>query len=327
MPGFGRSLTTTTRNAVASHTRVFGNSLLNELRVGWMRRRGGQMSLNRGNRFAAEVGLLGVTSRPARRGLPADLDRRPLQHDGRSDGLHHARQPALRAVRQRHARSRPHRLKFGAYYFHLRLRPEQPDNARGAFTYTGQFTGNAFADFLLGYPTSAVSGIGRGDENGRTNWLHLYVQDDWQARDNLTFNLGLRYEFNQHMYDVDNRLSSIDLSVPGGRFVIASDEAGTISPSAQRLLPLIPIPYVTSAQAGWGRGLLDPSAVRLAPRLGFALSARRRARSSAAATASSSTSGPTACRPPSRATCRSSSPSRSTCPPTCACRRSRRATS
>ena len=83
-----------------------------------------------------------------------------------------------------------HRLKFGAYYFHLQLRPEQPDNARGAFTYTGQFTGNAFADFLLGYPTSAVSGIGRGDENGRTNWLHLYAQDDWQARSNLTFNLG-----------------------------------------------------------------------------------------------------------------------------------------
>ena len=95
-----------------------------------------------------------------------------------------------------------HRLKFGAYYFHLQLRPEQPDNARGAFTYTGQFTGNAFADFLLGYPTSAVSGIGRGDENGRTNWLHLYAQDDWQPRGNLTFNLGLRYEFNQHMYDV-----------------------------------------------------------------------------------------------------------------------------
>ena len=43
---------------------------------------------------------------------------------------------------------------------------------------------------------------------------------------NLTFNLGLRYEFNQHMYDADNRLSSIDLSTPGGRFVIASDERG-----------------------------------------------------------------------------------------------------
>ena len=60
-----------------------------------------------------------------------------------------------------------HHLKFGTYFFHLRFRPEQPDNARGAFSYTGQFTGNAFADFLLGYPTSAVSGIGRGSEDGR----------------------------------------------------------------------------------------------------------------------------------------------------------------
>jgi hypothetical protein len=82
-----------------------------------------------------------------------------------------------------------HRVKFGAYYFHLQFRPEQPDNARGAFTYTGQFSGNAFADFLLGYPTTAVSGIGRGAENGRTNWLHLYAQDDRQMRPNLTLNL------------------------------------------------------------------------------------------------------------------------------------------
>jgi hypothetical protein len=74
------------------------------------------------------------------------------------------------------------------------------------------------------------------------------------------------------MYDVNNRLSSLDLSVPGGRFVVASDENGTISPDAQALLPLIPISYVTSADAGWGRGLLDPSTVRLAPRTGFALS-------------------------------------------------------
>ena len=123
-----------------------------------------------------------------------------------------------------------HRLKFGAYFFHLQLNPEQPDAARGAFTYTGQFSGNAFADFLLGYPTSATSGIGRGDEHGRTNWIHLYAQDDWQARDNLTFNLGLRYEYNQHMYDVDSRLSSVDLAVPGGRYVIASDERGPSIP-------------------------------------------------------------------------------------------------
>jgi hypothetical protein len=269
VPGFGRSLTTRTRNLVASHTHVFGATLLNELRFGWMTVAGGQISQNRGNTFASDVGLLGVTSDPRDMGFPQIS----------TGGLYNTfGDPTIVTTRDNQHfelfdnitfdRGR-HRLKFGAYYFHLQLRPEQPDNARGAFAFTGQFTGNAFADFLLGYPASAVSGIGRGDENGRTNWLHLYAQDDWQPRSNLTFNLGLRYEYNQHMFDVDNRLSSIDLS--GRRFVIASDENGTIHSSGSGLLDQIPIPYATSEEAGWGRGLMDPSAVRLAPRVGFAL--------------------------------------------------------
>jgi hypothetical protein len=57
------------------------------------------------------------------------------------------------------------------------------------------------------------------------------------------------------MRDEDNRLSSVDYVTPGGRFVIASEEDGSINPAAQALLSLIPIPYVTSAQAGWERGL------------------------------------------------------------------------
>ena len=271
VPGFGRSLTTVTRNGIVSESRVFGNSMLNEVRVGWMTIGGGQTSLNRGNAFASRVGLLGVTSDPRDAGFPQIS----------TGGLYSTMgDPTVFTTRENwHVelydnftidRGR-HRWKFGGYYYHLRLRPVQPDNPRGAFIYTGQFTGNALADFLLGYPTSASVGIGRGDEDGRTNWLHTYVQDDWRARENLTLNLGLRYEFNQHMYDVSNRLSSIDLSTPGGRFVIASDDSDAINPAASTLLPLIPIPYVTSNQAGWGRGLLDPGAMRLAPRAGFAL--------------------------------------------------------
>ncbi len=271
VPGFGRSLTTTSRNGVISETRVIGGSMLNEVRAGWMTVAGGQISLNRGNGFATRAGLRGVTTDPRDTGFPQIS----------TGGLYSTMgDPALFTTRRNwHVElydnftidRLAHRWKFGAYFYHLRLRPEQPDNARGTFAYTGQFSGNAFADFLLGYPTSATVGIGRGDEDGRTSWLHAYVQDDWHARSNLTLNLGLRYELNQHMYDAGNRLSSIDLSAAGGRFVIASDEDDAIDPSAAALLPLIPIPYVTSNQAGWGRGLLDPSAVRLAPRAGFAL--------------------------------------------------------
>ena len=272
VPGFGRSLGTHARNLAISDTHVFGSSILNELRFGWLRTRGGQVSTNRGVDFAGQAGLLGVTRDPRDVGFPQISTRGFYSTMGDPTSFVFRNNENVELYDNVTLDRGRHRIKFGGWFYHLRFRPEQPDNARGTFSYTGQFSGNAFADFLLGYPTSAVSGIGRGDENGRTNWLHLYVQDDWQARRNVTFNLGLRYEFNQHMYDVHNRLSSIDLSAPGGRFVIASDDNGRINPEADSLLALIPISYVTSAEAGWNRGLLDPSAVRLAPRLGFALS-------------------------------------------------------
>ena len=271
VPGFGRDLTTKARNISASHTHSFGTRLLNELRFGWMTVKGGQSSVNRGVDFAGQTGLLGVTRDPRDVGFPqiSTSGQYATMGDPTSfvfrDNQHFEFYDNFMVDRGKH------KIKFGAYYFHLQLRPEQPDNARGAFTFTGQFSGNAFADFLLGYPASATAGLGRGDEDGRTSWLHLYAQDDWRMRDNLTVNVGLRYEFNQHMSDVNNRLSSVDLSVPGGRFVIASDDNGNISPTAAELLPMMPIPYVTSKDAGWNRGLLEPSAVRLAPRLGFSL--------------------------------------------------------
>jgi hypothetical protein len=95
----------------------------------------------------------------------------------------------------------------------------------------------------------------------------VYGQDDWRVKPNLTVNYGLRYEVNGQMTDTDNRLSAIDLAAPGGRFVIASEENGRISSSANALLSQIPIPYVTSKDAGWTNGLLRPSYLRIAPRV------------------------------------------------------------
>jgi hypothetical protein len=69
------------------------------------------------------------------------------------------------------------------------------------------------------------------------------------------------------MTDTDNRLSAIDLTVPGGRFVIASNDSGQIAPSADALLSQMPIPYVTSQDAGWTNGLLRPCYRRFAPRV------------------------------------------------------------
>jgi len=272
VPGFGRTLNTKARNLAISHTHLASNSLVNELRFGWLHVSGGQVSENRGVDFASEVGLQGVTTDPRDVGYPQISTRGLYNTFGDPTTFTYRNNQHFEIYDNVLFDRGAHRIKVGGYFFHLQFRPEQPDNARGAFTYTGQFTGNAFADFLLGYPTTAVAGIGRGDENGRTHWLHLFAQDDWRVRSNLTINLGLRYEYNQHMRDEANRLSSVDLEAPGGRFVIASDDEGAINPEAAALLPLIPLPYVTSAQAGWDPGLLSPSKLRLAPRTGFALS-------------------------------------------------------
>ena len=63
-----------------------------------------------------------------------------------------------------------HHLKFGGYLFHLRFNPVNPTNARGNFTFNGQWTGNAFADFLLGYP-SVVAGRHRPRRRARPQHL------------------------------------------------------------------------------------------------------------------------------------------------------------
>ena len=271
VPGFGRTLDTTTRNLGISHTRTFGTAMLNELRFGYLGIDGGQRSVNGGVDFAGQVGLLGVSSSPRDAGFPQVATAGLFSSMGDPTTFVSRDNEHFEVYDNFLIDRGAHRLKFGAYLFHLRFRPVNADTARGAFSYTGQWTGNALADFLLGFPTSARSGIGGGDENARTTWLHLYAQDDWRVRDNLTLNYGLRYEYNSHMKEVDNRLSTIDFSVPGGRYVIASDDAGNISPEAEALLPLIPIPWVTSAEAGWDRSLLRPSKLRLAPRFGFAL--------------------------------------------------------
>jgi outer membrane receptor protein involved in Fe transport len=80
-----------------------------------------------------------------------------------------------------------------------------PGNAglAGQFNFTGQFTGNsaagpkgsAVADFLLGLPEDVAQGNGGGGNKYLRNSLFgFFGADTWRFRDNLTLNLGVRYE-------------------------------------------------------------------------------------------------------------------------------------
>jgi hypothetical protein len=66
---------------------------------------------------------------------------------------------------------------------------------RGSFTFNGTYSGESFADFLLGDITSSsynTSNFTMDDVNYRTAY---YVQDDWRVNSRLTANFGVRYEY------------------------------------------------------------------------------------------------------------------------------------
>jgi hypothetical protein len=279
LPGFGRNLSTHAINGAAGWTHAFGPSLLNEFRFGLLKVAGGQTSPNRGVNFAAQTGLQGVTTNPLDMGVPQ------VSLGGQFTTMG---DPALFTFRDNHDfefydnliwHRGKHTVKFGGYYMHYNLQPVNPNGARGIFSFTPRWTssapgladGSAFADFLLGYPTTAQVGLGRADLDASTDWAHVYLQDSWQVAPNLKFDIGLRYEYNREMTDAGNRIAAIDTTVPG-RFVIASDDSGRISPAASALLPYVPISYVTSSAAGWNNSLLVARPLRLAPRAGVAWS-------------------------------------------------------
>lgn len=278
VPGFGYDITTRTHNATLNHSHIFSPSLIHEFRFGYLRVVGGQESENQGVDFAGQSGLQGVTRDAAKVGFPA------LNF---SDFYSTMGDPATLITRRNNSFDlfstlswvRPgHNMKFGAYLFRLRFNPSNSPNTRGLFTFSPRFSssaagaadGNAFADFLLGFPSTGQSGIGRGETDGRTTWAHFYAQDDWQFRSGLTVNAGVRWEINTQLYEAQNRFSNIEVD----RFVIASDENGTLHPDAATLLPLIPVPAVSSVDAGYERALQRPNYNRLAPRIGLAWSPR-----------------------------------------------------
>jgi hypothetical protein len=87
-----------------------------------------------------------------------------------------------------------------------------------------RYTGNAAGNFALGLP----SYVGRGASTGgwhQRDWLIAgYVQDDWRATNNLTLNIGLRYEARTPWTETHNRQNNVDITT--GQIVTAGGGNG-----------------------------------------------------------------------------------------------------
>jgi hypothetical protein len=275
LPGFGRTLRTHSVNLSVGETHTFNANLLNEFRFGWLRVSGGQGDPNAGNPFASQFGLLGTTQNPADMGYPQVNLSGVFSTIGTAAGFVSRVDRNYEFFDNVLWHRGQHTFQFGAYFFHLDFNPQFPNNARGAYTFNGSSSGNAFADFLFGVPSQGQVGIGEGAENAHTNWAHFYVQDGWQVTPGLKIDVGLRYEYNSNLVAETNQTSDIDLTAPGGAaFVVAGDPSNLTA--AQSALVAIAaaqnptIPIVNAATVGWDNSLLRPRPLRFSPRVGLA---------------------------------------------------------
>lgn len=138
-----------------------------------------------------------------------------------------------------------HTLKFGGSWNKYDMNRYYSGNngQLGYIRYTGQFSGVAFADFLL----DQVAGKGRGSLSEpwthKQNRIAVYVADDFKATDALTLNLGLRWGYTSPLVEENDRQANFDLG------------------NAQHLL---------AGQNGNSRALYEPYYKGWEPRLGFA---------------------------------------------------------
>ncbi len=111
-----------------------------------------------------------------------------------------------------------HTIKAGVSYL---FDGAWQDNSQshGSFSFTGRYTGIAYADFLLGYPNSTANAT-PSDYVVRYNSSQygIYAQDDWKPLPNLTINYGIRYDLQRFH---DNPYGTESLFVPSvGKVVV-----------------------------------------------------------------------------------------------------------
>ncbi len=87
----------------------------------------------------------------------------------------------------------------------------QPD-PRGTLSFTGAATGNAFADFLLGLPTTSAIAFGNTDARLRGASYDAYLKDDFRIAAGLTVNLGVRWEYEAPVTEASGRLVNLDVA-------------------------------------------------------------------------------------------------------------------
>jgi hypothetical protein len=233
------------QNVALNWTRIISPTIINEARAGMNR----AVFINdvfdwagvgNGN---ATLGIPGTQAAPGfsaitlSANLLTDIGARATTEDNVTNTFHYG--DTLTITQGRHF------MKMGGQFLRYQQNRFYPGNngLLGYFTYGTTFTGVAFADFLLDLLNQKGLGSNTGTWGHRQNRIGVFFQDDFKMRSNLTWNLGIRWEYTSPVVEVHDRQSNFDIQT--GRQLFAGRD-------------------------GNSRALYDPYYKGFEPRVGFA---------------------------------------------------------
>jgi hypothetical protein len=271
---FGTTTSVHNTMIAVSETRVFTPNLVNDFRYGRTRTVSAEEANDHGINWATQLGISGTTNVAAFLGFPnfkpsgiaalGDNASDPItfivnDYDG-SD-----------LVTWNHGR---HTFRIGGDILHVQLFQPTNTDKNGAFTYNGKFTNSgkaatdALADMLAGVPaTSLLMTGGIVNHLVQTNYAG-FVQDDYKVSQNLTLNLGLRYELQTLPSEENGQLSNF---VPSLGQIVYSNASSVSNISALLTQAGLTNYYVPASSVGYPNALIHVNPLRLGPRVGFAM--------------------------------------------------------
>ena len=277
------------RSLVASYNIGIKANLLNEFRAGFTTDGPGSSSSFDGPGFQKSLGFVGLPSTPFNGITNVSFSNLTGIGAGRLDGSELYRTFTVNDnVTWNKGR---HTFKAGVDIRWMRSKTTLgfvgSDNYGNA-SFDGSFSGNEYADFLLGAPQNTSYGDVQHDNDGYSQRYQAYVQDSWRASPKLTIELGVRWDFNPPFHDRFGYIGNFDQSVPRtGRVIYPTGYGNLLAPeflisvNACSGTPNLPAPgpglpgigctpFITNTTAGLGDGLRKSYANHFYPRFGFA---------------------------------------------------------
>jgi len=190
-------------NVSPSWYHVFGPTLFNEVHYTYSHR----------NVVSALLNHYGITAQVGLTGVPQDdmpeIDVTGLTALGSNNQFRDIKPQITHTLDQELTWFRgKDNVKIGGEYRYSLNRDTWGTSRSGQFGFNNVATGNALASLELGWVNTA--NVVNGDTITRSDYLGVFIQDDWKVSSRLTINVGLRYDLDTPRWETRNHQSGFD---------------------------------------------------------------------------------------------------------------------